>query len=192
MVLKRGADETEAFEEEPYELKELASAAGHLRKPQDWNMEQPARKEQHAETFIPDPGEPAISEQAPIPPAAEPTVLLGREKAKEMKITVKPSAILKRSWRGQEDSIELKETSFKIGRAGEHASYADQASGVSRLHVEIEDVDGEYRAKDLGSRNGSLLNGQAMIPYKAYKLSMGDVIHLAGTEGPSYELIVSR
>ena len=66
-------------------------------------------------------------------------------------------------------------------------NFEEQAGGVSRLHLEIEYLDGKHRAKDLGSRNGSLLNGQAMIAYKAYTLALGDVIHLAGLNGPSYE-----
>ena len=119
----------------------------------------------------------------PVSPIAEPTVLLGRDQHPG-----DPAIWLQRSWEGQHDKLELIEGCFKIGRTGEQINYADVAGGISRLHLEIESLKGEYRAKDLGSRNGSLLNGQTMIPYKSYKLSIGDVIHLAGAKGPSYEL----
>jgi hypothetical protein len=119
-------------------------------------------------------------------PIVEPTVLLGRDQQKETSSEL--AEWLQRSWEGQATRLELVEGCFKIGRMGEQVSYADLASGVSRLHLEIERLEGEFKAKDLGSRNGSLLNGQAMIPYKSYKLSLGDVIQLAGVKGPSYEL----
>lgn len=95
---------------------------------------------------------------------------------------------LKRVWKGQEEEITIALESFKIGRAAEGVSYAESADGVSRVHLEIERIDGEHHAKDLGSRNGSLLNGNLMVPYKAYKLMTGDTIHLAGMKGPVYEL----
>ncbi|WP_169086497.1 DUF6382 domain-containing protein [Paenibacillus sp. PL91] len=119
-------------------------------------------------------------------PIVEPTVQLAREQQKETSGEL--TEWLQRSWEGQATRLELVEGCFKIGRMGEQVSYADIASGVSRLHLEIERLKGEFKAKDLGSRNGSLLNGQAMIPYKSYKLSLGDVIQLAGEKGPSYEL----
>jgi len=122
----------------------------------------------------------------PVSPIAEPTVLLGRDQHEQH--PGDPAIWLQRSWEGQHDKLELIEGCFKIGRTGEQINYADVAGGISRLHLEIESLKGEYRAKDLGSRNGSLLNGQTMIPYKSYKLSIGDVIHLAGAKGPSYEL----
>ncbi|WP_053374438.1 DUF6382 domain-containing protein [Paenibacillus sp. FJAT-27812] len=119
-------------------------------------------------------------------PAAEPTVLLWKEEQKET--SNEHAEWLQRSWEGQDSKLELVEGCFKIGRMGENVSYTDLAGGVSRLHLEIERSDGGYKAKDLGSRNGSLLNGEAMIPYKSYKLSLGDVIQLAGARGPCYEL----
>ncbi|RIX52750.1 FHA domain-containing protein [Paenibacillus nanensis] len=95
---------------------------------------------------------------------------------------------LSRVWNGQEEKIEIDADSFKIGRSIDGAGYSEDAEGVSRLHLEIERVNGEHHAKDLGSRNGSLLNGKLMVPYKAYKLEAGDRIHLAGDKGPLYEL----
>jgi len=122
----------------------------------------------------------------PIASVVEPTVLLGAYDAIEQ--LSDSSVWLQRRWKDEESKLELHEGSFRIGRMGEQVSYAEVASGISRLHLEIENIEGNFNAKDLGSRNGSLLNGQMMIPYKSYKLSIGDIIHLAGEQGPAYEL----
>ncbi|RJX41658.1 FHA domain-containing protein [Paenibacillus pinisoli] len=98
------------------------------------------------------------------------------------------SASLSRTWNGKEDQIAFASDSFRIGRSGDGAGYEEQTEGISRLHLEIERINGVYHAKDLGSRNGSLLNGKLMVPYKAYKLEFGDRIQLAGDKGPIYEL----
>lgn len=134
------------------------------------------------------PSIPKPSIQSVVMPVAEPTMLLGRSKKNENKES-KGEAWLQRCWAGQEARIDLMDyPHFKIGRTGEQVSYEDQANGVSRIHLEIEQNNGERSTKDLGSRNGSLLNGETMIPYKTYRLAIGDVIHLAGEDGPRYEL----
>ncbi|WP_054028292.1 FHA domain-containing protein [Bacillus sp. FJAT-28004] len=122
----------------------------------------------------------------PVSYIVEPTVLLGNKHAIEH--LSEPSIWIQRRWEGHESKLELNEGCFKIRRMGEQVSYAEVARGISRLHLEIECTEGEYKGKDLGSRNGSLLNGQMMIPYKSYKLTIGDIIHLAGEQGPAYEL----
>ncbi|WP_141505145.1 DUF6382 domain-containing protein [Paenibacillus luteus] len=136
-----------------------------------------------------------VSAQAPLhvvaanvaAPKGEPTIFLGRDsQSTEQKSD--PEIWLQRSWEGQHTKLELNEGFFRIGRMGEQLNYEELAGGVSRLHLEIVRVKEDYKAKDLGSRNGSLLNGQTMIPYKSYKLAIGDIIHLAGEAGPSYEL----
>ncbi|MFF2889020.1 DUF6382 domain-containing protein [Paenibacillus sp. NPDC057967] len=122
-----------------------------------------------------------------------PTTLLGANDHDPSQKTVMlgtgaRSAWLSRTWNGKEEQIALVADLFKIGRSGDGVGYADHADGISRLHLEIERIDGTHHAKDLGSRNGSLLNGKLMVPYKAYKLEFGDRIHLAGDKGPLYEL----
>lgn len=130
-----------------------------------------------------------------IPPAAdrstsgaEPTVLLAKA-AKDQPANMRAS--LQRKWQGRTETIEWSQASIKIGRAGEQLGYEDPADGISRIHLEFEYGDGVRSAKDLGSRNGSTLNGEAMIPYKAYPIQAGDVVQLAGSKGPSYELIMA-
>lgn len=74
-----------------------------------------------------------------------------------------------------------------IGRSSEGTTYVDKAPGVSRAHLELVDENGGWIVKDIGSRNGSTINGEAMIPYKTYCLSNGDVLQLAGDKGPKYK-----
>ncbi|MGO4109185.1 DUF6382 domain-containing protein [Paenibacillus sp. YAF4_2] len=115
--------------------------------------------------------------------AAEATVLLMEREGEQ---GLEPS--LYREWAGGGAWINWQEVRFTIGRLGEQVSYEEEAHGISRLHLELEREAGTFRAKDLGSRNGSMLNGQTMIPYKSYPLAVGDVIQLAGSSGPKYEL----
>jgi pSer/pThr/pTyr-binding forkhead associated (FHA) protein len=78
--------------------------------------------------------------------------------------------------------IPLGKEPFVIGRSGEYADYHLEEDGVSRQHVEIVREDGVYAAKDLGSTNGTLWNGESMIPYRAYPLREGDCLTISRTE----------
>ncbi|WP_404453576.1 DUF6382 domain-containing protein [Oceanobacillus kapialis] len=80
---------------------------------------------------------------------------------------------------GPEETIKLNRNNFLIGRNADSVSYAEDATGVSRLHAEIIQIDStSYGIKDLGSKNGSKLNGNAMVPYKVYALQENDEIIL--------------
>ncbi|WP_127490861.1 DUF6382 domain-containing protein [Paenibacillus glycanilyticus] len=119
------------------------------------------------------------------PAMAEATVLLAE---KDMDPAGPKGQALYREWAGGSSWIEWQDETFTIGRLGEQVSYEEEAHGISRLHLELARDGGAYLAKDLGSRNGSVLNGEVMIPYKSYPFSAGDVIQLAGSNGPKYEL----
>lgn len=122
----------------------------------------------------------------------EPTVLLsrsGEEAGGAAAGSEGWKAILRRKWKGAEEDIDLTADIFRIGRSGEGANYTENADGVSRIHLEIGRSGEEHHVKDLGSRNGSILNGELMVPYKVYKLDKGDVIHLGGEKGPEYCLV---
>jgi hypothetical protein len=73
--------------------------------------------------------------------------------------------------------IPLRGKSFVIGR-GDGNDYVLHIVGVSRSHMEIFQECGAYFAKDLGSRNGTLLNGERMVPFKAYPLANGDCLQI--------------
>ncbi|GAB4573842.1 MAG: hypothetical protein Kow0077_17510 [Anaerolineae bacterium] len=51
-------------------------------------------------------------------------------------------------------------------------------SGVSRNHATISFADGVYTIKDLGSKNGTYLNGKPMLAQVPYILQSGDQIRL--------------
>jgi glycine betaine catabolism B len=65
-----------------------------------------------------------------------------------------------------------------IGRAA-HCDLVLESPDVSRNHVKIQGQKGEYCLTDLGSANGSSLNGQAIKTHKSYALKVGDLLGIA-------------
>lgn len=74
---------------------------------------------------------------------------------------------------GDAEKIELDRPSFIIGRSPEVAQYVEPSEGASRVHAEISKSPAGYILKDLDSRNGTLYQGEAMVPYKEYPLTEG-------------------
>ena len=77
--------------------------------------------------------------------------------------------------------------SITIGRADpETKSYPSldlgpyQANqlGVSRFHAEIKLISGRFHIKDMGSRNGTKLNGNKLAPFTLVPFTKGDEIRL--------------
>ena len=56
--------------------------------------------------------------------------------------------------------------------------YGGLAEGVSRRHARIACQQDEIVVEDLGSVNGSSVNGEQLSPYLAYALKSGDVLQL--------------
>jgi hypothetical protein len=83
---------------------------------------------------------------------------------------------------GSSTLLPLETDRFVIGREASVVDYIEDVPGVSKLHVEILKRDGGYTATDLGSTNGTRLNGEEMIPYKSYPLRHGDVLHVLRTQ----------
>lgn len=77
------------------------------------------------------------------------------------------------------ETIRLGVGSFIIGRADDGVHYHEKSVGTSRNHVELEVRKGQVMIKDLSSRNGTILNGEALIPYKAYPIQNGDSFKVA-------------
>jgi|GEM_PF-914551 len=111
------------------------------------------------------------------------------DEAQATSLLKKDELVLKRSMNGMEEQIQIAGASFLIGRAEEGVHYREGAKGVSRIHIEFELVNSKLHVKDAGSRNGTFLNGQLMIAYKAYQLNKGDKLQLASREGPIYERV---
>ncbi len=85
--------------------------------------------------------------------------------------------------RGQEiETIEITGDRFVIGRNLTAVNYVDGSKGISRTHVEIIYDSQGFQARDLGSKNGSFLNGQKLVPNELYALADQDVLRLAKTE----------
>ncbi|MCS7461122.1 DUF6382 domain-containing protein [Paenibacillus doosanensis] len=78
--------------------------------------------------------------------------------------------------------IRLDKPCFVIGRAGQEVDYEHKELGVSRLHAEIVRDRDSYGVKDLGSRNGTYVNGDLLAPYRIYELQEGDVVKIVNTE----------
>ncbi|HTX91781.1 MAG TPA: FHA domain-containing protein [Anaerolineales bacterium] len=78
-------------------------------------------------------------------------------------------------------------TEFTLGRSAEGqpivpdvdlSSYNAYANGVSRLHAAIKLVKNQIVVVDLGSSNGTYLNGIRLSPYIETPVSHGDVLYL--------------
>jgi len=54
--------------------------------------------------------------------------------------------------------------------------------GVSRCHCRIYGEDGDYYVEDLGSANGTFLNGERLTPYLPHVLGEGDRLQLGRVE----------
>ena len=80
---------------------------------------------------------------------------------------------------GSDAPPESGRTSWVFGRSGE-CDYVYTGEKVSRRHFMIELINGHYYVSDLGSTNGTFLNGKKLI-YKE-RLFTGDVISISGTD----------
>jgi hypothetical protein len=78
-------------------------------------------------------------------------------------------------------------TEFTLGRAADGqpivpdvdlTPYNAYANGVSRLHAAIKLVRNQVVAIDLGSSNGTYLNGVRLTPYIETPIAHGDLIYL--------------
>jgi pSer/pThr/pTyr-binding forkhead associated (FHA) protein len=78
-------------------------------------------------------------------------------------------------------------TEFTLGRSAEGqpivpdvdlSPYNAYANGVSRLHAVIKLIEDQIVLVDLGSSNGTYLNGNRLLPYDETTVSHGDVVYL--------------
>lgn len=58
------------------------------------------------------------------------------------------------------------------------SSFFAYEKGVSRLHISVKISGGTVTVTDLGSINGTYLNGNRILPYQAYPLAHGDTLTL--------------
>lgn len=73
------------------------------------------------------------------------------------------------------DEVFAREDACLIGRSAT-SGLVLESSDISRLHGKFFPQNGEIYYTDLGSRNGSLINGEAAVVNQGYSLKPGDVV----------------
>ena len=76
------------------------------------------------------------------------------------------------------EELTISESNFVIGRNSDSSQYVEQSTGVSRMHIEFVRIENSYSVKDLGSKNGTKVNDQVLVPYKLHSLEVGDKIQI--------------
>ncbi|MEC0249142.1 FHA domain-containing protein, partial [Paenibacillus chitinolyticus] len=111
---------------------------------------------------------------------ADETVYLGAESAPPHAKFRHP--VLEVMREGRKETILLDADSFIIGRGEGDADYIEDVLGISRIHAQFLRTPEGYAVKDLGSRNGTFLNGGMLVPYQMVALEDGDVVRIIHTE----------
>ena len=82
--------------------------------------------------------------------------------------------------------IVLNGEAFVIGRAtrtgestGANYEFSAEITPISRIHAQIQYTDGVYYIQDLGSSNGTFVNGTKLEANKPYPIEDGDKIAFA-------------
>jgi len=86
---------------------------------------------------------------------------------------------------GTQATHELYDDQITIGRAADNTLVIDDAS-VSSHHATLTLEDTDYVLRDIGSTNGSRLNGKDLATDTPYRLQDGDSLRLGKVEG-TYE-----
>ncbi len=73
--------------------------------------------------------------------------------------------------------VELSRRTITIGRSSKNQLSLKGAAGVSRVHCQVAFDEGRYFITDLGSRNGTIVNGVEI--QGAYPLADGDLIEIS-------------
>lgn len=115
----------------------------------------------------------ALSAQSAVPPfyvaqsgsAWQVTLLVQEERNVPLHLNVRERAVIGRPDEVEGFTPEIDTTPFH-GRD----------KGVSRRHAEFILLDGQLHVRDLGSTNGTRLNGQLLQPNRAYRLREGDLL----------------
>ncbi len=78
-------------------------------------------------------------------------------------------------------SLPVSRTRFSFGRSPGETDCVLNATGISRIHGEIRREGELWVLCDLGSKNGTRLNGEPLVPHETYPLKHGDRITAAQT-----------
>lgn len=74
--------------------------------------------------------------------------------------------------------IDLAHFPFTVGRARE-CDYVIDSNQISRLHAQFDFDYQQVLIRDLGSTNGTYLNGEKLVPHKNYRLRASDEIMIS-------------
>lgn len=113
----------------------------------------------------------SLQNQTTLLSQSDATVLLDEEEAFD-------TPHLEVDRKGRIEKIYIDQDRFTIGRNPTGVEYVENTIGVSRVHLEIIREIDQYMVRDLGSKNGSKLNGKIMVSYKNYLLQHGDTLQL--------------
>lgn len=82
--------------------------------------------------------------------------------------------------KGPKGSFNLRSTNVRVGRSPDNQLLVND-SGVSWVHAEIFRQGNDYFIVDLGSSNGTFLNGERLQPRTPRRLNAGDTIRFGAT-----------
>ena len=86
---------------------------------------------------------------------------------------------------GTQNTFDLIDETLTVGRLPDNTLQIDDAS-VSSHHATLTLADGDYVYRDIGSTNGSRLNGKTLQPDTDHRLQNGDSLMLGKVDG-TYE-----
>jgi pSer/pThr/pTyr-binding forkhead associated (FHA) protein len=71
------------------------------------------------------------------------------------------------------------QSGYILGRGGHAAAFFEDSATVSRQHAQIHFQDGVWNIEDLGSTNGTWINGRRAEPGRPHVIKKGDTISLS-------------
>jgi pSer/pThr/pTyr-binding forkhead associated (FHA) protein len=71
------------------------------------------------------------------------------------------------------------QSGFVLGRGGETSDFFQDIMTVSRRHARVTRSDGTWEIEDLGSTNGTWVNGRKIEPGNRRSIKKGDVVSLS-------------
>jgi hypothetical protein len=115
-----------------------------------------------------------ISSVSPSPPAKRPEG--AQSECSDFAAGPPDTLTLTRASDGRELTLESGAT---LGRHGETGEFFKGEMTVSRTHARVRLADGVWRIEDLGSLNGTWVNGARIEPGQAHPLAAGDTLALS-------------
>ena len=90
-------------------------------------------------------------------------------------------------------SLDFTGKQIFIGRRSNDVNQPDVVFGaehkrMGRRHACITKEEGSYYLVDLGSANATMLNGERLIPNKAYRLNNNDIVGFIATDPIKYRV----